>query len=114
MSLSIKILQTRIKSLPSEAQIIQLNKTMATLSKLQMTLISDLVIIKQRLVLKLAEEQKTLSDMIFTITEVTAEGVASEVEEAGGVSETSSVDDLTLRKIVLGKTQTSLGLFNNV
>merc|ERR1711978_750496 len=73
IDLSVLILQAEVTSAPSNAVLIMLQKASSTVSKLQISLLSE-VVIKQQLVMRLTELKIDISTITFQIQHVSSTG----------------------------------------
>ena len=90
IDLSVKILQAEVTCAPSNAILIMLRKASSTVSKLQISLLSEVVVIKQQLVMKLTELKISITTITFTIQQVSSTGEIIEITEAASASQDSA------------------------
>merc|ERR1719234_2746827 len=96
IDLSVLILQAEVTSTPSNAVLIMLQKASSTVSKLQISLLSEVVVIKQQLVMKLTEELISITTITFEIQQVSSSGEITIITEAASASqESASFAELT-------------------
>jgi len=87
IEISQKILQAKVTAAPSKAVLILLKSAVSTVSSLQMTILSEIVVIKQNLMHVLVETQISITTIQFTIQELSKDGEISTVTETGGKAE---------------------------
>merc|ERR1719460_2286142 len=90
IDLSVKILQAEVTSTPSNAVLIMLEKASSTVSKLQISLLSEVVVIKQQLVMKLTELNISITTITFSIQQVSSTGEITVISEAASASQESA------------------------
>jgi len=90
IDLSVKILKAEVTSTPSNAVLIMLEKASTTVSKLQISLLSEVVVIKQQLVMKLTELKISITTITFEIQQVSSTGEITMITEAASASQESA------------------------
>ena len=86
INISVEILQAKVTVQPSKAILILLNSALNSVNGLQITLLSEIVIIKQKLVVKLVETETTITEIQFSITELNELGEKTTVVEEASAS----------------------------
>ena len=104
--ISKSILQSQVTAAPSGSILILFNSISLTLSSLQLTLLSEIVSIKQQLVIALVASGQSLSDLTFVIKSFDESGEAIEISEAGGDSADASSTELASSLETLQLSQT--------
>ena len=96
IDLSVLILKAEVTSAPSNAVLIMLQKASSTVSKLQISLLSEVVVIKQQLVMRLTELKIDISTITFQIQQVSSTGEIEFVTEAASSSQAEATfEELT-------------------
>ena len=83
-----EVLQAKVTAAPSNAVLIILQSLMSTITSLQMTILTDIVVIKQQLNQVLVASGSSLSALSFVIQSFDSSGNLISVEEVGGPSST--------------------------
>merc|ERR1712106_1262703 len=106
-TLSQKIIQAKVTSAPSKAILILLKSAASSAGSLQMTILSEIVVIKQTLMQVLVTTGVSITSIKFTIQDFDAEGKITTTEEAGGKSE-QTTEQLTASMKIFETSQTTL------
>merc|ERR1719474_1116098 len=107
ITISQKILQAKVTAAPSNAILILLKIAASTASSLQVTILSEIVIIRQNLIQVLVSEGLSLTSITFKIQDFDSEGAIIVIEEAGGKADATQ-DELEANIDAFGKSQTIL------
>merc|ERR1712106_131655 len=106
-TLSQKIIQAKVTSAPSKAILILLKSAASSAGSLQMTILSEIVVIKQTLMQVLVTTGVSITSIKFTIQDFDAEGKITTTEESGGKSE-QTTEQLTASMKIFETSQTTL------
>merc|ERR1712106_644135 len=107
ITLSQKIIQAKVTSAPSKAILILLKSAASSAGSLQMTILSEIVVIKQTLMQVLVTTGISITSIKFTIQDFDAEGKITTTEESGGKSE-QTTEQLTASMKIFETSQTTL------
>ena len=110
LTISQNILKAKVTAAPSGAVLMLLQSLSLTISSQQMTLLSEVVTIKQSLIQVLFSYGQTLSDLTFVFKSFDETGEIVEISEAGGIAEASSSQLLSSFNVL----QTSQSMFQNI
>jgi len=107
IEISQEILKAKVTAAPSKAVLILLKSAVSTVSSLQMTILSELVVIKQNLMQVLVESQISITTIQFTIQELSKDGEITTVTESGGKAE-ATTEELETSMTEFSSTQSIL------
>merc|ERR1712106_27453 len=107
ITLSQKIIQAKVTSAPSKAILILLKSAASSAGSLQMTILSEIVVIKQTLMQVLVTTGVSITSIKFTIQDFDADGKITTTEESGGKSE-QTTEQLTASMKIFETSQTTL------